>query len=201
MEKNLLKYGLLLIIAFIISGCTNTGNTYVIRGERLKNDALLSNKSSIYVVNGGDGIKKTYLSAFLGEEIAVGSGESAVNIEFSKLRERTPKVVLEKLVLPEDRAIEIAKMNQSDYLIYSRTERWTDPLGINCRLDYYYDEASVVISLYSIPEKKLLNTMRLENADCPSNINGMPVRPGSPENLFEKLFAQWLDYTFESKKN
>jgi len=195
MKNYFSKFSLILGIILIISGCANTGRTYVIRGEKLHDDRLLTNKSAIYLVNGGDGRKGTYLSAFVGEETAVGSGESAVNIEFEQLRNRTSKVILEKTIITEDKALEIAKMNQSDYLLYSRTEKWTDPLGINCS-EIYLDEAVVLISLYSVEDKKLLQTSRLSNANCPNKLNGMPLRPGSPERLFEELFANWLTDSF-----
>lgn len=192
---NISKFCLLTVIVLIIGGCASTGSTYVIRGEKLHDQTLLTNQSTIYVVNGGDGMRGTYLSAFVGEEPAVGSGEAAVNIEFEQLRQRTSKVILEKTILTEDKALEIAKMNQSDYLLYSRTEKWTDPLGINCS-EIYFDEATVLISLYSVADKKLLQTSRLTNANCPNKLNGMPLRPGSPERLFEELFGNWLDNSF-----
>lgn len=189
------KFSVILGMIILIGGCSNTGITYVIRGEKLHDNRLLTDQSSIYLVNGGDGMMGTYLSAFVGEEVAVGSGESAINIEFEQLRHRTRKVILEKTIITEDKALEIAKMNQSEYLIYSRTEKWTDPLGINCS-EIYADEATVLISLYSVADKKLLQTSRLSNSDCPTKLNGMPLRPGSPERLFEELFANWLTDSF-----
>lgn len=195
MKNSISKFCLLTGMALLIGGCASTGSSYTIRGEKLHDKSLLTNQSTIYLVNGGDGMRGTYLSAFVGEEPAVGSGAAAVNIEFEQLRHRTSKVILEKTILTEDKALEIAKMNQSDYLLYSRTEKWTDPLGINCS-KIYLDEASVLISLYSVADKKLLQTSRLTNANCPTKLNGMPLRPGSPERLFEELFTNWLENSF-----
>lgn len=200
MKRSFLEFIFISGIILLLAGCgASMESINVINGEKLNSSNLLTDQNSIYIVNGGDGMKKTYFSAFVGEEVAKGSGESAINVELEQLKSITSKVVLEKLVLSEDKALEIGTINKSDYLIYSRTEKWTDPLGINCNQNYL-DEASVVISLYSIADKKLLNTTRLSNSNCAPTLNGIPLRPGSPEILFKELFTKWINSTFVKTK-
>ena len=189
------SYSIMLSIAFMLtvfSGCgRSNASVNTINGNALEKSQLLQKGSSIYLVNGGDGMKKIYLSEIRGEEISKGSGLSAINIAYKQLRDITPNVILENKVLSEKEALEIAKLNKSDYVLYSRVETWTDPLGVNCT-QYYMDEAVVVLSLYSTKDEKLLNTIRLSDKDCPSKLNGLPLSAGSPERLYEKLFSQWI---------
>ncbi|HIC43081.1 MAG TPA: DUF4823 domain-containing protein [Sulfurimonas sp.] len=173
--------------------------TTIYLSKTLKKDKLLTNSSSIYLVNGGDGLQKTYLGLIMSEEeVAKGSGEAALHIAFEKLSSITPNVIQQNLVISELEALKTAKLNKSEYLIYSRTEKWTDPLGINC-VDIYSDEASVVLSLYSTQNDKLLNSTRLASSNCPHKLNGIPLTTGSPESLYENLFAKWVTNTFIQK--
>ncbi|WP_041959924.1 DUF4823 domain-containing protein [Sulfurospirillum arsenophilum] len=184
------------VLVFIGCGPLHS-NVRNINGTDLDKSQLLTKESSIYLVNGGDGMKKTLFSSVYGEEVSIGSGLSAINIAFDQLKWGNPHVILENKVLSEKEALENATLNNSDYVIYSRVETWTDPLGISCS-KHYMDEASVVISLYSTKEQKLLKTTRLSAKDCPSTLNGMPLSPGSPERLYEKLFSQWTRNIFVS---
>jgi hypothetical protein len=189
-----------LFIASVVffTACVETTGISPINGKRLKKNELLTSNSSIYLANGGDGMMETYFSEITKEEVAKGSGVSALNIAFKQLRMKTARVVSSKTVTTEMNALKSSKLNKSDYLIYSRVERWTDPLGINCN-QYYKDEASVLVSLYSVKDKKLLNTSRLSANDCPFSVNGLPVQLGSPEILYEKLFTNWINNTFQKK--
>lgn len=51
----------------------------------------MKRNDTIFLVNGSDGMKKTYLKSIVNntEEIALGSGESSLNIEYNLLSERT----------------------------------------------------------------------------------------------------------------
>jgi hypothetical protein len=200
--KRSLNYLFVTILVMLFVGCSSKeGKIEIINGEKLKKENLLTRNDTIFLVNGSDGMKKTYLKSIVNntEEIALGSGESSLNIEYNLLSERTSKILVEKNILTEDKALEIAKLNNSNYLIYSRTEKWNDPLGITCTLPFYVDEASVVISLYSVKDKKMISTTRLSNADCPAKINGgIPLSTLSPESLFEELFVKWLDENFQN---
>ncbi|HUH42422.1 MAG TPA: DUF4823 domain-containing protein [Sulfurimonas sp.] len=198
MKKYYLRAAFIIAVGLFISGCAGKSDLSlnIINGEKLEENQLLTTKNSIYLVNGGDGMKTTYLSVVYGEEIAEGSGLAAVNIANEQLCAYTAPVVLEKLVITEKEALENAKLNQSDYVIYSRVEKWTDPLGINCTVGYYTDEASVVLSLYSTKDEKLLNTTRLSKSSCPFKINNIPVSTGSAEILYEELFANWKNNMF-----
>lgn len=205
MTRKLMKYLMMGIIAVAISGCSaREGKVEVLNGEKLKKENYLTANDTIYLVNGGDGMQKIYLSSILDnnkEEIALGSGEISLNIEYNFLKQKTAKVIKEKNILAEDKALEIAKLNNSDYLIYSRTEKWNDPIGLACSFPFYLNEASVVVSLYSVKDKKIINTTRLSNADCPPKINGgIPLSTLSPDSLFEKLFEKWINENFEDKK-
>ncbi|WP_415397928.1 DUF4823 domain-containing protein [Sulfurimonas sp. CS5] len=188
---------MILSFAIIFSGCGGSGlSLNTIKGNELEKSQLLTKESSIYLVNGGDGMKKTYLSAVTSsEEKAIESGLSAINIANTELRTITPYVILENKVITEKEAIENAKLNKSDYVIYSRVEKWTDPLGINCH-EYYRDESTVLLSLYSTKDDKLLNTTRLFASDCPATLNGIPLSTGSPESLYEDLFSMWIKNHF-----
>lgn len=191
--KNTIKsltIAIMMTLVFIGCGPLNS-SVKTINGADLDKSQLLTKESSIYLVNGGDGMKKTLFSSVYGEEVSIGSGLSAINIAFDQLKWGNPHVILENKVLSEKEALENATLNHSDYVIYSRVETWTDPLGISCS-KHYMDEASVVISLYSTKDAKLLKTTRLSAKDCPSTLNGMPLYPSSPERLYEKLFSQWV---------
>lgn len=187
---------MILSFAIIFSGCGGSGlSLNTIKGNELEKSQLLTKESSIYLVNGGDGMKKTYLSAISGEEKAMGSGLSAINIANTELRTITPYIILENKVISEKEALEVARLNKSDYVIYSRVERWTDPLGINCHKEYM-DESAVLLSLYSTKDEKLLDTTRLFASDCPVTLNGIPLSTGSPESLYEDLFSMWIENHF-----
>lgn len=197
--KRNLSYVLVPILAMLFIGCSaREGKIELLDGKKLNKENFLTYNDAIYLVNGGDGMKKTYLSSVVDkEELAVGSGEISLNIEYNLLKNRTSKIIMERYVLTEDKALEIAKQNNSDYLIYSRTEKWNDPIGLTCTLPFYMDEASVVISLYSVKDNKLISSTRLSNADCPPKINGgIPLAPLSPDSLFEKLFQDWINENF-----
>lgn len=196
MKNNLKGLTIAIMTALVFIGCGPLhSKVKTINGTELDKSQLLTKESSIYLVNGGDGMKKTYLSLIYGEEVSIGSGLSAINIAFDQLKGGNPHVILENKVLSEKEALENAALNNSDYVIYSRVETWTDPLGISCSNDYM-DEASVVISLYSTKDVKLLKTTRLSAKDCPIRLNGVPLSPGSPERLYEKLFSQWARSIF-----
>ena len=196
MKNKFKSLAIAIIIALVFIGCgTLHSSVKTINGTDLDKSQLLTKESSIYLVNGGDGMKKTLFSSVYGEEVAIGSGLSAINIAFDQLKWGNPHVILENKILSEKEALENAALNNSDYVIYSRVETWTDPLGISCS-KHYMDEASVVISLYSTKDAKLLKTTRLSDKDCPSTLNGMPLYPGSPERLYTKLFSQWARSIF-----
>lgn len=202
--KRSLCYVFVAFLVMLFVGCSaKEGKIELLNGEKLKKGNFLTHNDAIYLVNGGDGMKRTYLSSIVDkEELSVGSGEISLNMEYTLLRNRTAKLIIERNVLTEDKALEIAKLNNSDYLIYSRTEKWNDPIGLTCTMPFYMDEASVVISLYAVKDKKLISSTRLSNKDCPPKINGgIPLAPLSPDSLFEKLFQDWINENFEEKVN
>ncbi|MDW6005204.1 DUF4823 domain-containing protein [Vibrio mangrovi] len=185
---------------FVFACSSNSYNIDTINGKVLDNSSKIPLQSvSIYLVNGGSGMKMTYLSPINSDEVAEGSDISALRIANDELSKYTSRVTTDRNVLTEDKALEIGTINKNDYLIYSRVEKWSDPLGINCN-EYYYDEASVLISMYSLKDKKLINTSRLSSASCPSKVNGIPLSTGSPEKLYEILFSKWLNENFSIKK-
>jgi len=194
--KKISSIVMVLSIILIFSGCGGSNlNLKTIKGNELEKSQLLTKESSIYLVNGGDGMKGTYLSVITGEEKSIDSGLSAINIAKKQLTTITPYVILENKIISEKEALEIAKLNKSDYMIYSRVETWTDPLGINCN-ENYMDESTVLLSLYLTKDEKLLHTTRLFAKDCPTTLNGIPLSTGSPENLYENLFSKWVQNHF-----
>ncbi|MBQ0763679.1 DUF4823 domain-containing protein [Marinobacter psychrophilus] len=194
-QKNLKSIFITIIILFFTACSSIDYKINSINGSELKNKIPLKN-SKIYIVNGGDGREMSYLSFGNSDEIAKGSGFSALKIASDNLSKYTANVVSEKEILLEDKALEIGAINQSDYLIYSRVEQWSDPLGINCH-SHYYDEASVLLSIYSVKDEKLIDTSRLSSKSCPFKMNGIPVSTGSPEKLYSVLFSKWLDEKFK----
>lgn len=201
MKRNL-SYVFVVVFAMLFVGCSaREGKIELLNGEKLKKENFLTHNDVVFLVNGGDGMGKTYLGSVVDkEELAVGSGEISLNIEYNLLKNRTSKIIMERNVLTQDKALEIAKLNNSDYLIYSRTEKWNDPIGLTCTLPFYMDDASVLISLYSVKDNKLISSTRLSNADCPPKINGgIPLSPLSPDSLFEKLFQDWINENFQEK--
>lgn len=144
--KTLLCFGILALI----SGCSSVQyNVQPINGRFAKNDKIVLNDVSIYIVNGGNASMKTFTSTSVESEEAMGSGLAAINIAYKKFFENTANIISEKYLTLEDKALEIGAINESDYLVYSRVEKWTDPFGMNCG-PLYHDEASVLLSLYAI---------------------------------------------------
>lgn len=194
MSKSYFKTIVTAAIILSISACASTNyRVEAINGSESK---ISLKDANFYLVNGGDGRMMSYTSLGDSDELAEGSGFAALMIANDTLYNSTSQVVAEKEVMSEDKALEVGFINKSDYLIYSRVEQWSDPLGINCN-DYYYDEASVVVSLYSIPSKELISTSRLSAKSCPSKLNGIPLSSGSPEQLYTKLFSKWLEKNIE----
>ncbi|WP_417362558.1 DUF4823 domain-containing protein [Gallaecimonas pentaromativorans] len=190
----------LLVVAgsLFLSACASTKyNVDEINGSTLAKDQRVSLKdANLYLVNGGDGMQTTYLSMGEADEVAKDSGADVVRIENDAFSTLTAHVIAEKNVLPEDKALEVGGLNKSDYLIYSRVEKWSDPLGMNCQ-KYHADEASVLLSLYSVKDKTLINTSRLQARSCPDTLNGIPLQTGSPEKLYKVLFSQWISKNFK----
>jgi len=183
-----------------LTACSSTNyNVNRINGDVLKvEDHVASEKSillsgkSIYLVNGGNGSTLTLLSGGEHNEVVDGSGLSALTIAYDILRPYSPALVKQEKIILEDRALEIAATNKNDYLLYSKVEYWSDPFGMACNQNYY-DEASVLLSLYSVKDKELINTYRLSASSCPSKLNGIPLSSGSPEKLYKELFTLWID--------
>lgn len=198
MKNNNIKATLVALAMFSITACSAIdSHVGAINGKTLKGEDRISLKdSNIYLVNGGDGRMKTFTSLGKSDEEAKGSGKSALNIASGELSKVTQLVIIENKNLSENEALEVAQLNKSDYLIYSRVEEWTDPLGISCG-EYYADQASVLLSIYSVEDKKLVNTSRLAATDCPPRLNGIPLSTGSPESLYTDLFSKWLDGNFK----
>lgn len=195
--NNKLKVFITLLTLFSISACTSS-NSFIkpINGQTLQGNEKISFKgTSFYLVNGGDGKMQTYTSLGASDEPAEGSGEAALIIANEALSGFTDRMIVENQELTEAQALENAVINKSDYLIYSRVEKWTDPIGINCQ-KYYADEASVLLSLYSVSNKKLINTSRLADKSCPAKLNGVPLSTGSPEGQYRDLILQWIQTNF-----
>ncbi|MGF1907864.1 DUF4823 domain-containing protein [Vibrio kasasachensis] len=192
-----IKSILVALTALSISACSSTAyHVNAINGQTLKGENKISlNDSNFYLVNGGDGRMMSFTSLGESDEKAEGSGISALNIASDSLSKFTQLIVVENNELTEDKALDVAKTNNNDYLIYSRVEQWSDPLGINCGT-HYYDEASVLLSIYSVKDRKLINTSRLAAKSCPTKLNGFPLSPGSPENLYSDLFSKWVNENF-----
>ena len=195
---NSIKISLSTIILLLTTACSSVvSKVDSLGGSPLDTDHKISLKDSkIFLVNGGDGMKKTYTSLGDNDEIAEGSGLSAWTIANEEMSKFSPLLVAENKPTTEDKAIEIGKLKQSEYLVYSHVEKWTDPLGINCH-EHYSDEASVVLSIYSIEEKQLINSTRLAAKSCPFTLNGFPLSTGSPESLYEDMFEEWLETNFK----
>lgn len=198
MKKNTFKILLISATILLFTGCSSVNyNVTNIKGTSLDDsEKILISNANIYLVNGGDGRKMTFLSLTESNELAEESGVSALNIAHDALSHYSDRIIAEREVLLEDKALEIGTINKSDYLIYSRVEEWSNPLGINCA-NTYYDEASVLLSIYSVQKKELINTSRLTAKSCPTKVNGLPVSTGSPEKLYKVLFSQWLDEFFK----
>ena len=187
------------LISFLTACSSTNYNVLRINGDVLKvEDHVVSEKSillsgkSIYLVNGGNGNTLSLLSGGAHDEVVEGSGLSALTIAYDILRPYSAALVMQKEIILEDRALEIATTNKNDYLIFSKVEFWSDPFGMVCN-GHYYDEASVLLSLYSVKDKELINTYRLSANSCPTTINGIPMSTGSPEKLYEELFTLWIE--------
>lgn len=99
----------------------------------------------------------TFLSGGDSDELVERSDISALNITQDNLSKYTQYITKENKNILEDKAI------------YTRVEQWTDPLRINCT-EYYYDEASILISIYSAADRKLINTARVRFKSYPNEI-------------------------------
>ncbi len=183
-------------VLLLTTACSTTPHFDQLGGSVLDKEHRISLKDSkIFLANGGDGMKKTMIS-LESDEISEGSGLSALTIANNIMAKSAPLLVAENKPLTEDKAVEIGQLNKSDYVIFSHVEKWTDPLGINCH-EKYSDEASVVLSIYSVEEKQLINSTRLWARSCPFTLNGIPLSTGSPESLYEDMFTLWLDKNFQ----
>ena len=194
---NRIRISIATIILLLTTACSSViSKMDQIGGSPLDTAHKISLKDSkIFLVNGGDGMKKTFTS-LKDDEIAEGSGLSAWTIANEEMAKLSPLLIAENKPTTEDKALEIGKLKKSDYLIYSHVEKWTDPFGMSCH-QHYSDEASVVLSIYSIENKELINATRLAAKSCPHTLNGIPLSTGSPESLYEDLFTEWLDKNFK----
>lgn len=195
MKFSILKAVFIVAVTSFLAACSSTN--YMVHqidaGTEGNKEKISLKDNSFHLVNGGDGIKTTLI--LLQEKPAEGSGASALNIANEYLAKHTQAIVAEKEILTTEQALEAAVSNNSGYLVYSQVEIWTDPLGINCT-KHYYDQASVLLSIYSLSDKALISTSRLSAKSCPHTVNGIPVTTGSPEKLFETLFDKWFNENF-----
>mgnify|MGYP003426240991 FL=1 len=90
MKRNL-SYVFVVVFAMLFVGCSaREGKIELLNGEKLKKENFLTHNDVVFLVNGGDGMGKTYLGSVVDkEELAVGSGEISLNIEYNLLNFRT----------------------------------------------------------------------------------------------------------------
>lgn len=195
MKFSILKALFIVAVTSFLAACSSTN--YIVQqieaGKNGSKEKISIRDNTFHLINGSDGIKSTFIT--FQEKPAEGSGASAINIANEYLVKHTQAIVAEKEILTKEQALETAASNNGNYLIYSQVEIWNDPLGINCS-KYYHDQATVLLSIYSLSDKELINTSRLSAKSCPHTVNGIPVTTGSPEKLFETLFEKWFNENF-----
>lgn len=191
------KCYLIICLTLLLNACTFVSTTKNVKV--FNKDDSIGFENTFFLNYPKNGFEESYFTKKLKEN--KNSAKNVVDIFKQKMNDSFGNLYISNKNLSLQDAFEEAKLRGDNYLIDMQIITWKDASYILCRPTQSQgttevltkDSVEIVISIYDVNSKILLNRQKLIENGCPIVFFGfIPVGKNSPHSHFKSLLNEWI---------